>query len=172
MSSNSLAKTTPDDDLVGQGRDRLDPGRVQLTLRRRHLDRDVAQRVAAGGPRRDHRAGERARSGARLDERERFGPPEPFPLGIDEPRDDSAEQRPDLGRGDEVAAPAGPSDAAVEAVLAVQRESMNSSKRIAPPAASIAARMSSAAERTGEVLQVAEAQDQSGRCRARAWRPP
>ena len=79
---------------------------VTRPLGRRAIDEDPAQRRRAAGLGHQHRAGERARAGAGLDDDERVGRAEVGPPAVDGAGDDGAEQRADLGRGQEVGAPA------------------------------------------------------------------
>ena len=126
-----------DEAVAGHVGSRLDTGRVQCPLRLGDLDGDVAQRRGAARRRRQHRAGQRPRPGAGVDDGERVRPPEGLPLGVEEAGEDGAEQRAHLGRGDEVATAApGPPDpldgSGVEAVRAVQGEPLELGERDRP----------------------------------------
>ena len=77
-------------------RPRLDAVGMSFPLRRRQFDRDIAQRIEAGGPGGEHRAGERARASTDVDHRERVGPADALPLGIEVAGEHGAEQRSDL----------------------------------------------------------------------------
>ena len=107
LSSSSFANTTPSNSSSGIDVDGVDPLRMPRPLTCRHLDSHVPQRVAALGSGGEYRSGERAGSGTGIDDGEDVRSPDPLPFGVEVPRDDRPEQRPDLGRRDEVAAPTG-----------------------------------------------------------------
>ncbi len=96
-------------------------GRTEL---RRPFDEDVTQRGQALGFGAQHLAREPARSRTRLDDEERIGRAELLPPAVERTRDARAEQRPDFGAGDEVAARAARTPALCEeaAVDVVERE--------------------------------------------------
>ena len=108
---------------LGQRCHRLDGLGVLGPLHCRRLDRNVAVPLQARvrPPVSSHRSCQGARPRSHLHHREVGGAAEALPLGVDPARQDRAEHRPHLGRGDEVAAPAGTSDLGVEAVGAVER---------------------------------------------------
>ncbi len=112
------------DPLLGHRRDGLDALRVTRALTRRHLDGNVAQRVAALGSGGEHRSGECAGPGTGVDDGEDVRSADPLPFGVEVPRHDGPEQRSDLGRRDEVATPAGrsPIRPRVETLRPVQRQ--------------------------------------------------
>ena len=83
--------------------------------------RSAVMHCRAGG---EHGPGQRPGTGAGVDHGERVGTAEADELGVEEAGDDRSEERADLGRGEEVATPAGlpGRGSGVEAVLAVQGE--------------------------------------------------
>ena len=90
------------------------------------------------------------------------GSPEAIELGVDPAGEHGAEQRADLGRGDEVAAATGLAAGRVEAVLAVQRDGQVLVEAQRPAQRDRALDSSSAAEGTGEIGDCADLGDQAG----------
>jgi hypothetical protein len=80
------------------------------------------RRRSAGGRRSEHRPCQRPGACAGLDDDEVRRVAQALALGLDEPGDDGTEQRPDLGRGQEIAAAAGDPTRSVEAVRPVEGE--------------------------------------------------
>ena len=169
----------------------VDPGRAQAVRGRGQvegppvldpqgggaLDEHVAQGRRAGRRGQQDGPGERARPGAGLDHDERVGPAQLVPPAVEGPGDDRAEQRPDLGAGQEVAPAAGPAARRVEAVLRVRtaparstssngsgpkrptRLATSSSSGFTQAAGGSADRSATASEVGGDVAEVA---DQAG----------
>ena len=78
--------------------------RVQRALRRGALDRHVVERRRAAGRGGQHRAGQRAGTGAGVDDHVGPGTAQLLPPPVERPGQDGAEQRADLRAGQEVAA--------------------------------------------------------------------
>ena len=89
---------------LGQVGPRLDAGGVMLTLRVRDLDCDVVRRGGARWSGGVDRPGERAGPRPGIDDDERRRRAERAPDAVEVAAEDGAEQRPDLGRRDEIAA--------------------------------------------------------------------
>ena len=107
---------------------------VQGPLGGGSLHEDVPQRSGAGGPGGEDRTGPRAGAGTHLDDRQPLRLAERPPPRVEGAGHDDAEERADLGAGEEVAAAPGPAARGVEAgVGLVEGEVHDLGERQRPP---------------------------------------